>query len=74
MGETGAALAAYRTAIEEGVENPNSRPRAEDLCATLCSMATSGVDPDADLKARLHQISADWGIRGEVVDPVVDRL
>ena len=32
-------LDVYRRALEEGVGNPNSRPRAEDLVATCLSMA-----------------------------------
>jgi hypothetical protein len=56
MGDTGAALTVYRLAVEEGVENSNSRPRADDLIATCCSMARHGVEPDAALRARLISI------------------
>jgi hypothetical protein len=56
MGDRSAALGIYRTVIEEGAENPNARPRAEDLCATLCSMAVNGVEPDAELWARVREI------------------
>lgn len=52
------SLAAYKRAIEEGVQNPNSRPRAEDLCATCISMALSGVEPDEALWVRLRAIRA----------------
>ncbi len=56
MGETERALSVYKRAIEEGVENPNSRPRAEDLSATCASMALHAVEPDSELWARIHQI------------------
>lgn len=58
MGETAAALAVYKTAIEAGIVNPNSRPRAEDLAATCRSMALHGVEPDVDLWSRMRQIHA----------------
>lgn len=56
IGDTAAALAIYRRAVEDGAENPNARPRAEDLAATCCSMAVHGVEPDAGLRARLSAI------------------
>lgn len=43
-------------ALEEGTVNPNSRPRAVDLSATCCSMARLGVEPDAELLARVREI------------------
>ena len=49
MGQTSESLATYKRAVSAGVENPNSRPRAEDLSATCCSMARQGVAPDAAL-------------------------
>ncbi len=63
MGDAAAALAAYRLAIEDGTDNPNARPRAEDLAATCCSMARVGVEPDAALWARIKEI------RGGLVSP-----
>ncbi len=59
MGETKAARNLYARAVEEGIANPNSRPRAEDLSATCCSMALHGVEPDAELWARVRKISAE---------------
>jgi hypothetical protein len=56
MGDRAAALAVYKLALAEGVENPNSRPRAEDLSATLISMALHGVEPDDELWTRIRQI------------------
>ncbi|MCE9592631.1 MAG: hypothetical protein K8S98_00420 [Planctomycetes bacterium] len=56
LGDTALALATYKRALEAGVENPNSRPRAEDLAATCSSLAANRVEPDADLRARLLEI------------------
>lgn len=56
MGDAPATLAAYKAAIEEGVVNPNSRPRAEDLSATCRSMALHGVEPDDALWKRIRDI------------------
>jgi tetratricopeptide (TPR) repeat protein len=57
MGETATALEIYKMAVEESIENPNSRPRAEDLSATCISMALSRVEPDDALWSRLRQIN-----------------
>jgi tetratricopeptide (TPR) repeat protein len=57
LGDKEAALAVCKQAVEEGVHNPNSRPRAEDLAATCCTLATAGIVPDAELLARLHAIA-----------------
>jgi tetratricopeptide (TPR) repeat protein len=56
MGDTDRARSVYQLAVEEGMDNPNSRPRAEDLSATCCSMALNAVEPDAKLWMRLRQI------------------
>lgn len=61
MGDAEAALSVYRTAVEEGVENPNSRPRAEDLAGSCVSMAVNAVEPDAKLWNRLRQIHKGLG-------------
>lgn len=61
MGDTAAALAVYKRAVEEGVENPNSRPRAEDLSATCLSMALHGTEPDVELWNRIRQINEGLG-------------
>lgn len=54
MGQSEEALAVYRQALDEGLINPNSRPRAEDLVATACSMARTRAPVDAALLARLR--------------------
>lgn len=61
MGNSPAALALYQKIVEEGVENPNSRPRAEDLSATCLSMALSGVEPDSALWTRIQKIKDGLG-------------
>lgn len=61
LGNREAALKIYRSVIEEGVVNPNSRPRAEDLVATLCSLARHDVRPTPALMSRLQVIHAGLG-------------
>jgi len=56
MGRTETALNLYKRAIEAGMENPNSRPRADDLVATCCSMAVHGLEPDSASLARIREI------------------
>lgn len=55
------SLMIYKRAVEEGIANPNSRPRAEDLAATCCSMALNEVEPDAQLWSRINQIYEELG-------------
>lgn len=57
MGDTKSALKVYKKAVEESIENPNSRPRAEDLSATTLSMALHGVKPDAELWNQIFKSS-----------------
>ena len=58
VGDVQGARKVYTRAVEEGMQNPNSRPRAEDLSATCLSMALHGFEPDPRLRARLHQVRA----------------
>ena len=57
MGDPPARSTSTARAVEEGVANPNSRPRAEDLVATCLSMAR---EPDRArrraLQARMREI------------------
>jgi len=55
------ALEIYNRAIEAGIENPNSRPRAEDLSSTCCSMALNKFNPGAELLARINEIKNGLG-------------
>jgi hypothetical protein len=61
MGAQTEARAVYMRALEEGVHNPNSRPRAMDLASTCCSMALRGFEPDDALWARMEQIKKQLG-------------
>ncbi len=61
MSDTKSALAVYKKALEAGVENPNSRPRAEDLSATCISLALHRVQPDDELWNRIQQIKQGLG-------------
>ncbi|MDI6451234.1 hypothetical protein [Anaerobaca lacustris] len=61
MGDTAAALDLYKRAVEAGMENPNARPRADDLVATCCSLALHAVEPDAVLASRIREIQAGLG-------------
>jgi tetratricopeptide (TPR) repeat protein len=56
MGDTAVALDLYKRALEAGIENPNSRPRAEDLTATCCSMALCDVEPNEEILSRILKI------------------
>jgi tetratricopeptide (TPR) repeat protein len=58
MGDTRAASEYYKKAVDAGVENPNSRPRAEDLTATCVSIALHAYQPDPRLWQRLGQVNA----------------
>lgn len=61
LGDRERALAVYKRCVEEGVVNPNSRPRADDYAATCCSMALRGVEPDAALWSRLVEVEGKLG-------------
>ncbi|MBK7644441.1 MAG: hypothetical protein IPJ19_15595 [Planctomycetes bacterium] len=56
IGERALAIAVYKRAVEEGLGNPNSRPRAEDLVATCLSLAKGAVEPDEELGGRLEKV------------------
>ena len=61
MGDSKTALEVYRRAIEAGVKNPNSRPRADDLAQTCCAMAQDAVAPDEALWTRIQAIQKALG-------------
>jgi len=61
MDDAEVALSVYKRAIDEGTKNPNSRPRAEDLSSTCCSMALHAAKPDDELWARIQQINEGLG-------------
>jgi hypothetical protein len=61
LGDAGAGMEFLRRAVEAGVENPNSRPRADDLAGTALLMARKGWLPDAPLWERMRQIASGLG-------------
>lgn len=61
IGDLDEAARLFRAAVEEGQQNPNSRPRADDLAATCCAMAVAGFEPDAALRTRLAAIQKGLG-------------
>ena len=61
MGNKGSSLKVYKMAVEESVENANSRPRAEDLTTICISMALNRVEPNAELWNRIYQIKKQFG-------------
>lgn len=56
IGDNDSALKVYKLALENAVENPNSRPQAEDLSETCLSLARNAMEPDAELWAQIRQI------------------
>lgn len=56
IGDRKMASQMYELALSAGVENPNSRPRANDLSATCISMAIHEFRPDAKLRTRMGKI------------------
>ena len=48
-------------AIEEGQENPNSRPRCDDLVDTAVALCVRGIEPSAKAMQRLREISGALG-------------
>lgn len=57
MGESAQANDLIALALEEALENPNSRPRCDDLVETCVAMAERGLEPSAELWARMREIS-----------------
>lgn len=57
LGDRDLALRTWAQALEAGCQNPNARPRAEDLCRTCLSMARCGVEPTPTMKATMAQIA-----------------
>jgi hypothetical protein len=61
LGDVHQALSICKRAVEEGVANPNSRPRCDDLVAACLSMALLSIEPDAELRGRIEQIAKTLG-------------
>lgn len=47
--------------LEEGMENPNSRPRCDDLVDTCTQLAVRGFEPPASSLLRIREIAAGLG-------------
>lgn len=58
LGDRADAEACFAAALEDGALNPNARPRAEDLCLTLLSMARCGFAPTDAMARRIDAIRA----------------
>jgi tetratricopeptide (TPR) repeat protein len=58
LGDRADAEACFAAALEDGALNPNARPRAEDLCLTLLSMARCGFAPTDSMDRRIDAIRA----------------
>lgn len=61
MGDLAESLSVYKMAVEASVENPNSRPQAEDISQVCLSLALKGVEPDAAFFARIREIKEGLG-------------
>ncbi len=61
IGDREQALIVYALALEEGFVNPNSRPRANDLAATCCSMAVAACEPNEEIAKRIGELFAALG-------------
>jgi tetratricopeptide (TPR) repeat protein len=61
IGDVEKASLFYAKALEEGISNPNSRPRAQDLVATCLSMVANDFVPDAAMLQRIQAIAKGLG-------------
>lgn len=61
MGDSASSQTVYKQAVEAAVENPNNRPRAEDLSAICVSMAVHGIEPDEALWNSIREIQSGLG-------------
>ena len=60
-GQQSRAMAVYQMALNASLKNPNSRPRANDLCLICISMALHAVEPSEDGWSALRSIKAGLG-------------
>lgn len=61
MAKVDKAETLYRKALDEAVINPNSRPRAVDLCMICRSLARHGVRPTDALQAKIKEVRSQLG-------------
>jgi tetratricopeptide (TPR) repeat protein len=56
VGDLESAVRVWSLAIDAGSINPNARPRAEDLCMVMLSMARLGIEPTEGLRDKMAQM------------------
>lgn len=61
VGDEAQAADLLAVAVEEGMQNPNSRPRCFDLVGTCVALAKRRVEPSPELMARLREIADQLG-------------
>lgn len=61
LGQREEALKLYRAAVDAGLQNGNSRPRADDLNEICCSLVAHGVVPGTDLMHALDEMKSKLG-------------
>ncbi|MGB3965133.1 MAG: hypothetical protein WBO45_00270 [Planctomycetota bacterium] len=61
LGERARCQELLALVLEESLENPNSRPRCDDLVDTCTALAIAGVEPSAGLWTRLREIRTGLG-------------
>jgi hypothetical protein len=61
LGETMTANDLFERALVEAVENPNSRPRAQDLVRTCTAIVACGLEPRESLMKALAATKAELG-------------
>ena len=61
LGDRTGATDLLALVLEEGMENPNSRPRCDDLVDTCVALAVAGCEPPAPTLARIREIAQGLG-------------
>lgn len=61
LGDRARTIALLQQALDEGVANPNSRPRTDDLVATCVLMAKADIEPTPELWTRIRTIAGGMG-------------
>lgn len=61
LGDTAGAADLLALVLEEGMENPNSRPRCDDLVDTCVALATRSFEPPPAQLARIREIAQGLG-------------
>lgn len=61
LGDRATAADLLSLVLEEGMENPNSRPRCDDLVDTCVALAIAGFEPPAAQLGRIREIAQGLG-------------